>query len=393
MSRSTRSWWRASAVVMSLAIVTTACGKSNDNNASGSNNGTPVSIAFVGPKTGDAASLGINILNGAKLAVQQANDAQSKYKFTLKEFDTQGDPAQAPGQLAKYKDDASILGIVGPAFSGETKAVLPDLKNAGLVMISSSATNADLPNIPEGGSDVFHRVLPDDAAQGAGIAKFIKAKYAGKNVYFIDDNQEYSKGLTDQVSAALGTPKTAQNSTQINKDDDLYSAAVNAAKAAKPDLIFYGGYYQAAGKLKKQLSDAGVDAVFMSGDGSLDPGFISGAGAGAEGAIISCPCNLATESASGPLGTMAKDYKKAFNQDPGTYSSEAFDAANILIKGIEAGNTTRAKLLAYVEALPPYTGVSKKIVFQPNGDLEATTVYFFKVTNGKFVSAGDTDHL
>lgn len=394
MSRSTRSWWRVAAVVVSLALVASACGKSKNNNASSDNsNAKAVSLAFVGPKTGDAANLGIFIRNAAQLAIEQANAAQNKYKFTLKEFDTQGDPAQAPGQLAKYKDDQSILGLVGPTFSGETKAVLPDLKAAGLVMISASATNADIPNVPPGGSDEFHRVLPDDKAQGAGIAKFIKAKYAGKKVYFIDDNQEYSKGLTDQLSAALGTPKTSANSSQINKDDDLYSAAVNAAKAAKPDVVFYGGYYAAAGKLKKQLTDAGVTATFISGDGSLDSGFISAAGAGGEGAIISCPCNLATDSAAGALGKFAKDYKAKFGSDSGTYSAEGFDAANILIKGIEAGNDTRAKLLAYVEGVTSYDGISKKIVWETNGNLKATTVYFFQVKNGKFVSLTNTDAL
>ena len=392
MSRSTRSSWRVLAVVAALALVATACGKDDkkDSSSGTNDNAKSYSIAFVGPKTGDAANLGINILDGAKLAVNQFNDANSDIQIDLKEFDTQGDPAQAPGQLAKYKDDQSILGIVGPAFSGETKAVLPDLQNAGLVMISSSATNAQLPDIVPN-ETVFHRALPDDAAQGAGIAKFLKAKYAGKSVFYIHDNQEYSKGLAEQVASAVGG--TNKGTAVINKADDLYSSAVNAAKAAKPDVIFYGGYYAEAGKLKKQLTDAGVTATFISGDGSLDPGFIAAAGAQAEGAIISCPCNLATESATGALGTFAKDYKTEFKQDAGTYSSEAFDAANILMNGIKAGNTTRAKLLAYVEGLSSYDGISKKIEFQANGNLKATTVYFFEVKNGKFVSLANTDNL
>jgi branched-chain amino acid transport system substrate-binding protein len=391
MSRSTRSW-RVGAVVLSLALVAGACGSDKkDTNTNAGGNAKTVSIAFVGPKTGDAANLGINILNGAKLAVKQENAKQSDYKFVLKEFDTQGDPAQAPGQLALYKDDTSILGIVGPAFSGETKAVLPDLQNAGLVMISSSATNADLPNVVPG-QTVFHRALPDDKAQGAGIAKFLKSKYANKSVYYIDDNSEYGKGLADQVSQqATANGNANKGRSSINPKDDLYSAAVNGAKAAKADVIFYGGYYGEAGKLKKQLTDATVTSQFISGDGSLDTGFISAAGAQGEGAIISCPCNLATETATGALGTFAKNYKTEFAKDAGTYSSEAYDAANILMKGIEAGNTTRAKLLAYVEGLSSYNGISKKIEFQDNGNLKATTVYFFKVTNGKFVSLTNTD--
>jgi branched-chain amino acid transport system substrate-binding protein len=394
MSRRTPSWWRVSAVVVALALVSAACGDDKkDTNAGGDGGGAakPVSLAFVGPKTGDAANLGINILYGAQLAVKQENARQSDFKFTLKEFDTQGDPAQAPSQLALYKDDASILGLVGPAFSGETKAVLPDLQNAGLVMISASATNADLPNVVPN-QTVFHRALPDDKRQGAAVAEFLKAKYANKSVFYIHDNQEYSKGLAEQVAAAAAANgNTNKGTAVINGKDDLYSSAVNSAKAAKADVIFYGGYYNEAGKLKKQLTDATVTSTFISGDGSLDGGFITAAGAQAEGAIISCPCNLAVESATGKLGTFAKDYKAEFTKDAGTYSSEAFDATNILMKGIEAGNDTRAKLLAYVEGLGSYNGVSKKIEFETNGNLKSTTVYFFLVKNGKFTSLTDTD--
>ena len=82
-----------------------------------------------------------------------------------------------------------------------------------------------------------------------------------------------------------------------------------------------------------------------------------------------------------------------FTADPCTYSSEAFDAASILMDGIEAGNTTRPKLLSFVEGLPPYNGISKKIEFKANGNLAATTVYFFEVKNGKFAPLTNTDKI
>ena len=79
-------------------------------------------IAFVGPLTGDAANLGINIRDGAKVAVEEFNEEHDdEYKITLEEFDTQGDPAQAPTVLDEYIGDEDILGLVGPAFSGETQ--------------------------------------------------------------------------------------------------------------------------------------------------------------------------------------------------------------------------------------------------------------------------------
>src|SRR5207247_10274712 len=97
---------------------------------------TAVSWSFVGPKTGNNSNLGLNILGGVKLAVDQAKKAG--VNITLKEFDTQGDPAQATTLKDSFVNDSQIIGLVGPAFSGETKAVLPALQDAGLVMVSAS---------------------------------------------------------------------------------------------------------------------------------------------------------------------------------------------------------------------------------------------------------------
>src|SRR6476659_390836 len=166
MPRTNRTW-RLLAFVIAAALVLAACGSSSKSSSSGS--GTKAYyIAYVGPLTGDSANLGINIRNGAKTAVQEFNAANPSYKITLKEYDTQGDPAQAPTVADKYLSDDKILGLVGPAFSGETKAVLPTLEQNNLVMVSASATNTELPDVVKNGK-VFHRVLPDDAAQAAGV--------------------------------------------------------------------------------------------------------------------------------------------------------------------------------------------------------------------------------
>ncbi len=53
--------------------------------------------------------------------------------------------------------------------------------------------------------------------------------------------------------------------------------------------MFFGGYYDAAGRLINQLRSAGYKGQFMSGDGSEDPHFIKDAGgAPAAGAYLSC---------------------------------------------------------------------------------------------------------
>jgi branched-chain amino acid transport system substrate-binding protein len=170
----------------------------------------------------------------------------------------------------------------------------------------------------------------------------------------------------------------------VDPDAEDFSATVNKVNAANPDLVFYGGYYAEAGRFKKQLTDANVRATFVSGDGSLDPGFTTAAGvAAAEGARLTCPCNLSLETSTGKLKTFYDDFKRIIGKEPGLYSPEAYDSAKILIAGIKAGNTDRPKLLQYVEGLGKYEGISKDIEFEPNGNLKSKTFFVFQVKGGK----------
>jgi branched-chain amino acid transport system substrate-binding protein len=389
--------WRLLAVLLALMLVAAACGDDDDDEAGGGGQAedkTPIAFAFVGPLTGPNANLGINIRDGMKVAIEEANEASDEYTYSMKEFDTQGDPAQAPGQKDKYIPDESIVAVVGPTFSGETKAVIPDLDQAGLVMISASATNVDLPNVVAN-TKVFHRIIPDDGVQAQGVTDYVTKVIKPKKVALIHDNTEYGKGLWEGVVKLVGEAGIDVSTTDaIDPAGTDYSAAVNKVKAADVDLIFYGGYYNEAGRLKKQLSDAGVTAKFLSGDGSLDPGFVTSSGAaGGEGALLSCPCRLATPDLEGKGGEFATKYKEVNSKDPGTYSSEGYDAISILIAGVEAGNTTRAELLEYVETLDSFDGVSKTIEFNENGNVKAGDVFVYEVKGGKITELGKTSEL
>ncbi|MGH9163889.1 MAG: branched-chain amino acid ABC transporter substrate-binding protein, partial [Acidimicrobiales bacterium] len=302
--------WRLATVGMVAAVVLAACGSDDDGGTVGGSDDTSggakaaktVAIAFMGALTGDNANLGINARDGLKLAVDAANAAGGDITITIKEFDTAGDAAQATTLKDQVTGDASVIGVMGPVFSGESKAVIPTFEDAGLVMVSPSATNAALPDVAPN-SRVFHRVIADDALQAAGIARYVTETVKPASVAYVHDNTEYGKGLTDDVARQIAAKdiKTVLTDT-VDPDAEDYSATVNKVIAAKPALLFYGGYYAEAGRFRKQLVDAGSKATFVSGDGSLDPGFVTAAGpASAEGAVLTCPCNLASASSTGKL--------------------------------------------------------------------------------------------
>ncbi len=387
MTRTTRLGWRVTALLAVSSLLLAACGGEDDEaTSSGGQTEQTATIGFVGALTGDNANLGINIRDGIKVAVDEEN-AKGGTKIVLKEFDTSGDPARASTVKDQFINDQSVIGIVGPAFSGETRAVLPSLQAAGLVMISSSATNTGLPTVVPNAT-VFHRAIADDALQANGIVAYYNGlSPKPTKVAVVHDNTEYGKGLADDVDKGLTTKsitKATNAPLTVDPKAQDFSSTVNALRTAAPSHIFYGGYYAEAGRLRKQLFDANVRADFLSGDGSLDGGFITAAGATqAEGAKLSCPCNLALESSTGSLKSFYDSFKQKIGKEPGLYSPEAYDSAKILIAGIKAGNTDRAKLLAYVEGVGPYQGVSKTIEFEANGNLKAKTFFVFHVKSGK----------
>lgn len=400
---------RAAAVFGVLAIGVAACGDDEDTGAgttdttaaggatetTAANDGdvTELSIAFVGPLTGDAANLGIYIRDGARVAVEQFNEANPEFNITLEEFDTQGDPAQAPTVADDYISNENIIGIVGPAFSGETRAVLPTLEEEGLVMVSASATNVELPDVVPGGR-VFHRMLPDDAAQAAGVAQYLQTTLQPSTIAIVHDNSEYGKGLAeDQLVPQLEGIEIVATEV-IDPASQDYSSAVNAVRDSGAEAVFFGGYYEQAGRLRRQLVDAGVEATFISGDGSLDVGFVEAAGDAAEGALLSCPCFFASEAAGGEVGEFATLYEEVNGSVPGTYSTEGYDAANVLLNGVLEGATDREALLEYVEGLTAVDyAISKEVVFQENGNIEAQGIFIFTVENGEIVLEVATDDL
>lgn len=373
MFRSTMSGRMLVALVATTAALSGCGGDDNDTassggGAEGGSSCSGVSLAYFGPKTGDAANLGLNIEGGAKVAVDEYNEANPDCKVTLKAFDSQGDPEKATPLATQVANDKSVVGVVGPAFSGESEATGPTFSEAGLVTVSASATNPDL---TKNGWKTFHRVLGNDGDQAPAAAKYIKDNLKAKKVFVVDDASEYGKGIADGVRKSLGSLVGGNDTIQAKQTD--FGPTVTKIKSSGADALWFGGYYAEAGLLAKQLRAGGWKGYFVSGDGSNDPGFVEAAGkTAAKDARLTCPCGEATPE-------FTTDYEKANpGKEPGTYSAEGYDSAKIMLDGIADGKTTRAGLLDYVNAYDK-PGITKTLKFDDTGEVATVVIYAYKV--------------
>jgi branched-chain amino acid transport system substrate-binding protein len=328
----------------------------------------PVSIAMAGALTGPDAALGINIKNGVQLAIDKHNAANPGCQVQLKPFDTEGDPQKATQIAPQIINDAFTIGLIGPAFSGETNATGPIFNQAGLVAVTASATNVTL---SEKGWKTFFRGLANDGVQGPSAANYMKNALGYKKVCVVDDSTDYGLGLAQSVRETLGPVADSACNISVKKGDKDFSAAVTQIKGASPEAVFYSGYYSEAAPFVQQLKNGGVTAQFVSADGTKDPEFVKLAGESSKDTLLSCPCGPAT----GPFG---EEYNRKFGQEAGTYSPEGYDLGTILLKGIDSGKITRPDLLEFVRTYDGQ-GLARRYQWTPTGELTSSLIWIYKV--------------
>jgi branched-chain amino acid transport system substrate-binding protein len=382
-----RKMMRVGMAMLAVALAATACGSSKSTSASSTTAagsaaaGTGVKcsgikIGYLGALSGENGQLGQNMVDGANIAIDEWNAANKDCQITLVKSDSQGDPKQATPLADTIVQDKSIVALLGPGFSGETKATMSKFEEAGLPIISPSATNAQLQN---NGWKSFHRILANDDKQAPAVSALIKSKGA-KKVGVVDDASEYGKGLADGVRKDLGALKVADD--QIDPKASDYSAAVNKMKAAGVDYVFYGGYYAEAAKLVKQLRGAGVTATFVSGDGALDQKFVDNAGKDGEGALL---------TATGAPPNVNPEFQKKFNdrykKDPTLYAPESYDIVKIYSDALSAGKQDRKSILEFLGTYDK-PGVTKQIKFDSKGEVAGDSVYSYVVQGGKIGGQG-----
>jgi branched-chain amino acid transport system substrate-binding protein len=295
-------------------------------------------------------------------------------------------------------NDKGVVGVIGPAFSGETSAVQPLFKAAGIAHITQSATRDDLTG---GGFTTFFRGLASNFDEAAAAAKIIK-KLGCTKAAVIDDKSAYGQDLGQTAAKKLpGAGAKVIDRESIAPATD-YTSLVDTLITKKPDVVLYGGYEPQASILLKQMREKGVKALFIGGDGMKDIKFGPDAGVhNAEGAIAVAPARDPNVADDPDSKAFVKDYTAAYKVAPDIYAPEGYDLANIFIAGIaECGKTsaaaiTRACVLKFVTDLKDFKGLTKTYGWttDPKALHEVTdkfmNVYQIVGKNGVFVLLGE----
>lgn len=350
-----------------------------------------VAIAAVGPFTGPAAAIGQEILNWTRLAVNDFNEANG-WDVQIVEVDTEIDPAVAVTAVESALTNQSVYGAVGPAGSQVVSAVQQQFAEAGLVHVSSAATNPALTD-EENNTATFFRVIPTDAVQGPTVGEYLATTLAAETLFIVDDQTSYAVGLGDAAAAAFeaaGGEVVGQES--VTQDDIDFSALITRIDSTEADAIFFPGQLASQGALfATQLLEQGLDdVIFFGADGFQQPQeFIIDAAGATEGAYVSAfaPDVRGVEAAQDEI----ERYEEQFGEDFGTFGPPAYLAAQVVLEAMlrdfqADGALSRADTLTEVSI----TNIEESILgtpisFDANGDVQDAAFFIFQVQGDSFV--------
>src|SRR4030095_2522721 len=355
---------------------------------------TTVKIGHAGPLTGGIAHLGKDDENGARLAVDEATakvmkTGGKKVKFELMSEDDQADAKQGPVIAQKFVD-AKVAGVAGHPTSGVSIPAWAVYNQAGIPMISGSATN---PKLTEQGFKTIFRTVGRDDQQGPAVAQYL-ANMKIKNIAMPDDAPAYGEGIANEVEKTLkaaGVQVVAREKATDKTTD--FKAILTKIKGKAPDAIFYGGMDATGGPMIKQARELGIKATFSFGDGACTDEMTKLGGPAAEGLICS-QAGIPTQMAS-------KAFQDAFKAKYGEvkqYAPFFYDAANILIAAMQkADSTDPAKYMPELAKIS-YDGATGHIEFDSKGDRKDAEMTIFQLKGGNVVpvaiiKAGKTTKL
>ena len=362
-------------------------------------------IGYEGPLSNGNAQLGINMKWGVELAIQQAN-ASGKLPFTLQAawYDDQGSSTLSPAQAQAAVANGKLVAVVGPAFSGATKAAEPFYANAGIATVSPSATAAALATGISNNN--FMRVVYGDDVQGSADAKFLVKTHSAHKVLVIDDGSFYGSGLSAVVATSAKADGASVSTNSLPETSSCggvasateYSAAATQIKTSNPSAVFYGGYYCDFGLLLSALATAGYTGTVMSGDGSESSSLITATtpNSAANNVYLSAAGGGSGGNFTGKLETAFLKVSNGVTSSAALYAPQAYDATNVIIAAMvkaKLSGSLELKRIAIRDALHTitYKGITGTIAFQSDGNLVgsgAGQIDFYQVKTGVITQVG-----
>jgi branched-chain amino acid transport system substrate-binding protein len=405
-----RSLAASGCLVTALALGVAACGGGDDNSStsgsSGSEGRTSLTIYSSLPLQGDSRPQSTDVVNGEKLALEEAGGKVGKFTIKYVSLDDataaagKWDPGQTSADARKAAQDPSTIVYLGEFNSGASAISIPILNEANTLQISPSNTYVGLTRA-EGadkgepdkyypaGKRTYGRVVPADHIQAAAQVTYQKDQGC-KKVYILNDKEVYGKGIAVQVEN-IGKAQ----GLQIAGNDGIDTKAANfrslatKIKSSGADCMFFGGITQNKGvQVFKDVHAANPTMKLFGPDGVAESAFSEKLGSDVEKQTYITNPTLDPKLYPPAAQDFFKKFKEKFGNDPQPYAIYGYEAMKVALLAIQnagdKGNDKQAVIDAFFK-IKDRDSVLGKYSIDENGDTTLSDYGANRIEGGKLV--------
>jgi ABC-type branched-subunit amino acid transport system substrate-binding protein len=360
-----------------------------------------VKIGFIGPimstvsvATGGKSheeTLGIKMLEGARLAIEEANAhggyLKRKIPFELVIANDNGLWGSSGNEIVKMAYNEEVWAILGTIDGANSHIAIRVALKAELVMVNTGDTD---PTFIETNIPWVIRVIGDDRQQAYLLVDYLYRKAGYKKVGIIRASNRYGRFGVREIrdgSRRLGRPVPIEMAYKVGTGD--FSLELERMRDAKVDAVVHWGDARECGLILNQMRAMGMNQPYFGCDRCATDEFLQIAGANAAGATFTFPWDPTRRDPK--LDRFRRAYRERYGVEAETYAAHAYDGMNLMIWAIQVAGLNRAKIRDVLAYLPhPWPGVTGDIVFSACLNDVADT-YLAKWENGAWTYASRKD--
>jgi branched-chain amino acid transport system substrate-binding protein len=305
----------------------------------------PIRIGVSGPFTGGSAPMGLSMLNGVKLAIDEINGIGgiNGRRIELIERDDKADNgvgAKIADELTQMKVAATI-GIVN---TGVGLASIDAYQKAGIPLMIAVSTGTSLtrkyapPNAPQ---NFIFRVSPTLDLEARVIIADLKRKGVSNAAILADATAYGEAGLQAFLREAKAGGISVLAQERFNIGDKDMSAQVRRARASNAKSLVVWGIGPEMAAIARNKEAIGWNAPLLGSWTFSMQNFIEPAGRAGEGALT--PQTFVQDMGSSAKNSFLLAYKRAYDTDriaSPMSAAQGYDGMHILYLALRQANST-----------------------------------------------------
>ena len=368
------------------ATVLSGCGKSETESSTADSK--EITLAFVGPQTGDNAEYGKSMKTAAQIAVDEWNEKGGVIgkKIKLVDYDDANSSEQAASIAEKIVGDKSISAVMGHFSSGVAMTAAEVYQEAEIALVNGSAAHMDYAKI---GDAIFRNnaIYTTDANTMLQIMEYLGVKKFG----ILNPNNDAGISVTSAVEDMMeryGDKYPIELvEPQLYEDGTVdFTASVAWFQEQGVEAVYSSGPYSACAPFIQQYRAKDKDVKFVMSAACFSKEFLELAGKDGEGVLIGTSFFYGSEDEK--IKSFAEKYTKAYGSEPSTFAAQIYDAAYAILYAIEKGESAERADIVKNLADTDFQGVTGKITFDEEGNCLKQQV-LLEIKDGEYVEIPD----